>query len=46
MPFGLEAAPLHLMGWGIDVMLAMGRFVSGLPGAVTLAPAFPVARWC
>ena len=42
MPFGLERQPLHLMGAGIDVMLAMGRFVSGLPGAVTLARAFPV----
>lgn len=42
MPFGLEAQPLHLMGAGIDVMLAMGRFVSGLPAAVTLARAFPV----
>ena len=42
MPFGLEAAPLHLMGAGINVMLAMGRFVSGLPSAVTLARAFPV----
>ena len=42
MPFGLESAPLHLMGWGIDVMLAAGRFVSGLPGAVAIAPAFPV----
>ena len=42
MPFGLEGAPLHLLGWGIDVMLAAGRFVSGLPGAVTATPAFPV----
>ncbi len=42
MPFGWEAAPLHLLGWGIDVMLAMGRFVSGLPEAVSLARAFPV----
>ena len=42
MPLGLETMPLHLMGWGIDVMLAMGRFVSGLPEAVTLARAFPV----
>ncbi len=42
MPFHLEAGPLHLLGWGIDVMLGIGRLVSGLPGAVTLAPAFPV----
>ena len=31
------------MGWGIDVMLAAGRWVSGLPGAVAIAPAFPIA---
>ena len=42
MPFGLEALPLHVMGWGIDVMLAMGRFVAGLPGAVTVSRAWPV----
>jgi competence protein ComEC len=42
MPFGLETQPLHLMGLGIDVMLAMGGFVSGLPGAVSLVRAFPV----
>ena len=42
MPFGLEAAPLHLLGAGIDVMLAMGRSVSGLPGAVTASRAFPM----
>ena len=42
MPFHLETQPLHLMGLGIDLMLAMGRFVSGLPGAVSLVRAFPV----
>ena len=42
MPLGLEHAPLTLLGWGIDVMLAMGAFVSGLPGAVSLTRAFPV----
>lgn len=42
MPFGLEAAPLHLLGQGITVMVAMGRWVAGLPGAVTLAPAMPM----
>ncbi|HXS08293.1 MAG TPA: ComEC/Rec2 family competence protein [Rhizomicrobium sp.] len=43
MPFGLEQAPLKAMGWGIDMMLSLGRFVSKLPGAVTLTPAFPLA---
>jgi competence protein ComEC len=43
MPFGLEHAPLQLMGWSIDMMLRLGRFVSGLPGAVTVTPAFPLS---
>jgi competence protein ComEC len=43
MPFGWEHAPLQLMGWSIGVMLRLGRFVSGLPGAVTVTPAFPLA---
>jgi competence protein ComEC len=42
MPLGLEALPLHLLGIGIEVMLTMGRFVSGLPGAVSLVRGFPV----
>ncbi len=43
MPFGLEHWPLQLLGFGIAAMLAAGRFVSGLPGAVSLAPAMPLA---
>jgi competence protein ComEC len=43
MPFGLEHVPLQILGWGIDVMLALGRFVSSLPGAVTMTPAFPLS---
>ena len=43
MPFGLEAVPLHWLGRGIDLMLALGRAVSGLPGAVTPAASMPVA---
>jgi competence protein ComEC len=35
LPFGLEAAPLWLMGLGIDVMGWTARFVAALPGAVT-----------
>jgi len=41
MPFRLDAWPLRLMGWGIEAMLAVGRFVSGLPGAVSVVPAWP-----
>jgi competence protein ComEC len=43
MPLGLEAWPLHLLGRGIDLMLALGRAVSRLPGAVSAAPAMPLA---
>lgn len=42
MPFGLESGPLHLLGLGIKAMVAMGKWVTGLPGAVTLAPAIPM----
>jgi competence protein ComEC len=43
MPFGLEGFALHWLGQGITVMVAMGRWVSGLPGAVSLAPAMPLS---
>jgi len=43
MPFGLEGFALHWLGQGIGVMVAMGRWVSGLPGAVSLAPAMPLS---
>ena len=43
MPFGLDAAPLHVMGWGIDAMLAVGHWVSHLPGAVSVVAAWPVS---
>ncbi|MGH6879244.1 MAG: ComEC/Rec2 family competence protein [Rhizomicrobium sp.] len=43
MPLGLDALPLHAMGWGIALMLAVGRFVSHLPGAVTIVAAWPMA---
>jgi competence protein ComEC len=42
MPFHLEAWPLKVLGWGIEVMLSVGRFVSGLPGAISTVPAWPV----
>ncbi len=43
MPFGWDAPALWLLGQGIAVMVAMGHWVSGLPGAVSLAPAMPLA---
>ncbi|HWA92897.1 MAG TPA: ComEC/Rec2 family competence protein [Rhizomicrobium sp.] len=43
MPFGLEKWPLEAMGVGIEIMLKMGRFVSGLPGAISTVPAWPMS---
>jgi competence protein ComEC len=43
MPFGLDYYPLKVMGWGIEAMLAVGRFISGLPGSVSLVSAWPMA---
>jgi len=43
MPFGLDRWPLHVMAGGIDAMLAVGRWVSDLPGAVSIVPAWPVS---
>jgi len=43
MPFGLEGWALALLGQGLEVMVAMGRWVSGLPGAVSLLPSLPLA---
>ena len=37
MPLGLDAPVLKLMGGGIDVMVAMGRWVSGLPETPAIA---------
>jgi competence protein ComEC len=42
MPVGLDAWPLRAMGLGIRAMLAVGHWVSGLPGAVSVAPAWPI----
>lgn len=43
MPLGWEGFALHLLGQGIGVMVALGRWVSHLPGAVSLAPAMPLS---
>lgn len=43
MPAGLEAAPLHLMGWGVLVMTTIAHWVAELPGATTLVRAWPVS---
>jgi competence protein ComEC len=38
MPFGLEGVPLWVMGYGIDAMSAVARWVGALPGAVVKVP--------
>jgi competence protein ComEC len=43
MPFGLDAIPLRVMGWGIEFMLTVGRWVSHLPGSVSPVSAWPVS---
>jgi competence protein ComEC len=42
MPVGLDEWPLRVLGWGIELMLAIGRWVSSLPGSVSVMPAWPV----
>ncbi|MGE3775098.1 MAG: ComEC/Rec2 family competence protein, partial [Gammaproteobacteria bacterium] len=39
MPFGLEAWPLVVMGYGIDAMTWVAIRVAAIPGAVALVPA-------
>ena len=38
MPFGLEAGPLHVMGYGIALLIETAQSVSAWPGAVTIVP--------
>ncbi len=41
MPFGWEAGPLKVMGWGIEAISATAGHVAALPGAVGFIPAIP-----
>ncbi len=43
MPFGLDEGPLMLMGFGIDLMMAIAKWVAALPSALVAVPAFPFA---
>ncbi len=43
MPFGLDEWPLKVMGYGIDMMMAIAKYVASLPGALVAVPAFPFA---
>ena len=38
LPFGLEAWPLQVMGLGIDLLVAIGKWVASWPGAVSVLP--------
>ena len=38
MPFGLEFWPLQIMGLGIDLLVATGKWVASWPGAVSVLP--------
>jgi len=41
MALGLEAFSLTAMSWGLDLVIAVAKTVSGWPGSVTLIPAMP-----
>ncbi|HEY5047146.1 MAG TPA: ComEC/Rec2 family competence protein [Rhizomicrobium sp.] len=43
MPLHWDAWPLHVMGWGIEAMLAVGRWVSHLPGSTSAVAAWPIS---
>jgi competence protein ComEC len=38
MPFGLEAWPLRVMGFGIDLMVDAAKWVASWPDAVSILP--------
>ncbi len=42
-PFGLDWVALVVMGWGIDYVIAVARFIAGLGGAALGVPAGPGA---
>lgn len=45
MPFGLEQAPLQLMGWGITLMNEVAARVAAIPGAIWRLPDIPVSAF-
>jgi competence protein ComEC len=42
MPFGLEGYPLAVLGYGLDLVLAISDYVAGLPGAQRIIPQLPI----
>ncbi|MFN3743325.1 MAG: ComEC/Rec2 family competence protein [Hyphomicrobiaceae bacterium] len=45
LPFGLETAPLQIMGLGIWLMSAVAHWVAALPGSVIRVAAIPTASF-
>jgi len=43
MPFGLDEWPLKFMGYGVDAMMAVAKWVASIPGSLIPVPAFPFA---
>jgi len=43
MPLHFDHVPLQIMGWGIEAMLSVGRWVSALPGSVSVVSAWPLS---
>jgi competence protein ComEC len=41
MPLGLEFWPLQVMGFGIGLLLATGKWIASWPGAVSVLPSIP-----
>jgi competence protein ComEC len=42
MPFGLEAAPLAVMGWAVEGVIRIAETAASWPGSVLLLPAMPL----
>jgi competence protein ComEC len=46
MPLGLEALPLAVMAWGIEMLLGVAAFVASLPGADVRPPPMTAFSLC
>jgi competence protein ComEC len=46
MPFGLEFWPLQVIGFGIDLLVATGKWVASWPGSVSILPSIRARRFC
>jgi len=43
MPLGLEGPALVLMGWGVEAIIDVARWIAALPGSVMMVPSMPAA---